>query len=168
LEHNGPVSLLSVAVSRPDGGLPISHEPLEVGLRLFTQAPQHGRLHIGISEGAATPIMLVSTALILDPGETDLRCRISEIPLPRGNYSLWVFMESHDDLELLPWHPAASFDVAGTDLDPAPMGIVRLSPVHVRSEWERSRPTSSELTGAPPVPVSTNGHSSDAVLKGRR
>jgi len=50
---------------------------------------------------------------------------------------VWLYAETHDDLDLMPWHPAASFQVAGPDLDPAPRAVVRLSPVHVRSAWER-------------------------------
>lgn len=146
IEHGGAVRLLSVELARLDGGLPVSHEPLEVRLRLATDELQRGRLHLGISEGAATPTLLVSTGLILEPGQTELRCTISDLPLPRGSYSLWTYMESHDDLDLLPWHPAASFDVAGTDLDPAPRGVVRLSPVHVRSDWSHS-----EVTAGLPV-----------------
>jgi len=152
LQHDGVVALRSVQVARPGGGLPVSHEPLEVWLRLYTKEAQEGRLHIGVSEGAATPILLVSTALILDPGETDVVCRIADAPLPRGSYSLWANMDGRGDVELLPWHPAASFELAGTSLDIAPRGIVRLSPVHVRSEWEHSKVTMADLRVGPAAP----------------
>jgi len=40
--------------------------------------------------------------------------------------------------DLIPWHPAARFDVMGPDLDVTPTGIVRLAPVHVEAEWNVS------------------------------
>ncbi len=139
-----PVELQKIEIGRPDGGLPTSHSPLQVDLRLRSPRERKGRLHIGVSEGASSPTFLVSTAIALDAGTHDVRCVIDDIPLPRGRFSVWVHMESGSDDDLIPWHPAASFHVAGTDLDPAPRGVVRPSPVHVRSEWTHELADPSE------------------------
>lgn len=40
--------------------------------------------------------------------------------------------------DLLPWHPAASFEVFGPALDKAPSAIVRLGPVSAKTTWDVS------------------------------
>lgn len=136
LRVEGEVVVERASVARPDGGVPTSFEPLHIDLDLAVRHEVRGRLHVGISEGSATPIFLSSTAISLDAGASAVRCVIDGVPLARGRYSVWVYAESHDDVDLTPWHPVASFHLAGTDLDPAPTAVVRLSPVHVRSTWE--------------------------------
>ncbi len=132
------VTLTSFKVIGADAGIPLSHGPLEFVADLSAAQEVRGRLHVGVSEGSAAPVFLVSTALTLDPGRTRMRCRLDAVPLPRGHYSVWLYIESHDDLDVIPWHPVASFILAGSDLDPAPRAVVRLSPVHVRATWQRS------------------------------
>jgi ABC-type polysaccharide/polyol phosphate transport system ATPase subunit len=132
------VAATSVEVTGADGGMPIAHQNINVVITLkAVDTPMRGRLHLGVSEGAATPTFLVSTSLILDRPETTLRCRIHNIPLPRGRYSVWLHFEDERDDELIPWHPVTSFVLAGSDLDPAPKAVVRLAPVHVRADWAR-------------------------------
>ena len=81
-----------------------------------------------------------SAPLLFDDPVTQIRCRIYDLPLPRGRYSVWLHLDDERDDDVIPWHPVASFILAGSDLDPAPKGVVRLAPVHVRAEWERSTP----------------------------
>ena len=58
------------------------------------------------------------------------------IPLPAGRYYLWTAISDADsDRPLVGWHPMNSFDVDGPALDPAPKGVMRLSPVHVVARW---------------------------------
>ncbi len=131
----GLVKLLKVEVTG-EGGAPLrSHGPLNVRLVLETDATQGGTLYLGVSEGPATPIFSVSREVYLNAGETEARISIPSFPLPRGRFYLWLgmFQKRRD---LLPWHPAAHFDVVGPTLDPAPRGIVRLAPVHVEAGWE--------------------------------
>ena len=106
-------------------------------LMLKAAEPARGRLYIGVSEGSSTPIIVVSTSIMLDDGVTEVRSRLHDLPLPRGRYSIWVHLETGRQEELIGWHPATSFTLAGTDLDKAPTAVVRLSPVHVRAEWNR-------------------------------
>jgi ABC-2 type transport system ATP-binding protein len=137
LSHDGLVGIVKAEVSSLDGSMLTSHSPMEILLWLHTARRQRGRLYIGVSEGPGTPTFLVSTEMLLEPGDTTVRCQVDNVPLPRGRYYAWVCMESVEDDKLIPWHPAASFDVFGSDLDWAPLGIVRLSPVHVRSDWSQ-------------------------------
>jgi ABC-type polysaccharide/polyol phosphate transport system ATPase subunit len=134
---NSTVSLVSCDVQAVDRDFPISHEDIDIVLTLDAHESMRGRLHVGISEGSATPMLLVSTPIILEQERMEIRCRMHNVPLPRGRYSVWIYLENAHDDGILPWHPVASFVLAGTDLDPAPTAVVRLSPVHVRAEWDR-------------------------------
>jgi ABC-type polysaccharide/polyol phosphate transport system ATPase subunit len=148
LSHGGLVGIVKAEVTSLDGGMLTAHGPMEINLWLKTGQRERGRLYIGISEGPGTPTFLVSTEMILETGDTTVRCLIESIPLPRGRYYAWVCMESVQDEKLIPWHPAATFDIFGSDLDAAPLGIVRLSPVHVRSDWSQWEGP-PELTSTP-------------------
>jgi ABC-type polysaccharide/polyol phosphate transport system ATPase subunit len=139
LGHGGSIEVVSTTVSGFDHSLITSHSLAEVTLWLRTPQRERGRLYVGVSEGPGTPTFLISTELLLDDGDTTITCRIEGVPLPRGRYYVWICMESVDDRKLIPWHPAATFDVFGSDLDWAPIGIVRLSPVHVQSDWSQHR-----------------------------
>jgi ABC-type polysaccharide/polyol phosphate transport system ATPase subunit len=151
LSHGGLVRIVTAEASGLNGALLTSHEPMEVILWLQTGQRERGRLYIGVSEGPGTPTFLASTEMILEEGDTTVRCRIDSVPLPRGRYFVWISMESVDDQKLIPWHPAATFDVFGSDLDWAPLGIVRLSPVHVRSDWSQSE--GAQQPEPPPVRI---------------
>jgi ABC-2 type transport system ATP-binding protein len=130
------IRLLKAEVDGPRGTAPATDESLEVHLRLEGLPPRRALVVVGISEGPASPIILVSNEVMFRPGETvDIRCEFERLPLPGGRYYLWVgaFRRNTD---LLPWHPAASFEVFGPRLDIAPNAIVRLGPVATRTNWE--------------------------------
>jgi len=139
-EEVGEVRLGGVEARRPDGGIATTHAPLRVSMTVRGPESGSGRIYVGISEGPATPTLLVSTRMRLSAGETAVGCTIDGLPLPRGRYALWVGLIDDGGRDLVPWHPSGSFDVAGPDLDPAPPAIVRLSPVHARAEWTVDRP----------------------------
>jgi ABC-2 type transport system ATP-binding protein len=128
-----------VSVTRSDGFMPTTRQPVDIELVLKADELTQGRLFLGVSEGAATPIFVVSKYLRLEEGENRIKCRIDDLPLARGRYSLWTSMISQSDRDLVPWHHAASFEVIGPELDEAPRAVVRLSPVHVQSEWSEER-----------------------------
>lgn len=132
------VTLESIEVAGPDGGMPLGHRELTVSAVISASEERRGRLHLGITEGGASPIFLVSTAVTLEPGNTEIRCRMEHVPLARGEYSIWMHMERGNDEDLIPWHPVSSFVLSASDLDHAPTGVVRLSPVHVSATWERT------------------------------
>jgi ABC-type polysaccharide/polyol phosphate transport system ATPase subunit len=135
----GELRLVKAEVSGPDGGTPKTQEALDVRLVVESPTVRAGRLHIGVSEGPATPVFVVRRDLFLAAGETRARCVIRNLPLPRGRFYLWVGMFEGGKRDPLPWHPATRFDVAGPDLDVTPRGIVRLAPVHVDAAWEVER-----------------------------
>ncbi len=151
LSRGGVVQVVQATVAGTSGPVAASHGGLELVLRLQTFERERGRLYFGVSEGPGTPTFLVSTEIILEEGESSVTCHIENIPLPRGQYYAWICMEAVDDRKLIPWHPAATFDVFGSDLDWAPVGIVRLSSVHVKSEWVQN--------SVAPVIESRNGDS---------
>jgi ABC-2 type transport system ATP-binding protein len=132
------IRLLKAEVSGPDGEAPTTHDTLEVRTVVETTDPHWGLIYFGVSEGPATPIFVIRRDVHLTSGETEVRCDIRDLPLPRGRYYLWVGMFESGDAtgrELLAWHPAAHFDVSGPQLEDAPRAIVRLSPIQVRSAW---------------------------------
>jgi ABC-type polysaccharide/polyol phosphate transport system ATPase subunit len=131
----GPVQVVKAQVLGPDGDAVRTQEPVEVVLALRATQSFAGRVCIGFSEGPASPIFLLRRDMHLSDDEVTARCWIERLPLPRGRYFLWLGVFQAKG-ELLPWQPAASFEVIGPDLDAGPAGIARLSPVHVASHWD--------------------------------
>jgi ABC-2 type transport system ATP-binding protein len=110
-------------------------EDLVVTLRLDSPEALGVKVCIGLSEGTASPAILVHRNLHLGAGETEVRCTLAHLPLPRGRWYVWlgVFAKHR---ELLAWHPTTWVDVQGPDLAPATRGIVRPAPIYVDSTWE--------------------------------
>jgi hypothetical protein len=123
-----------VKASTGDGAR--THEPCDMTLVVEADSRQVGTVHLGVSEGTAAPVFTLSWPVELAPGQTEVRCRVEELPLPRGRYSVWAGVIGDGGDDLLAWHPVAHLDVDGPDLPPAPRAIVRLAPVHVRATWE--------------------------------
>ncbi len=136
-----PINVVQADVSSPDGTLHTG-APLNIDLRFQSEVSRRASIHVGITEGTATPILLVEPGreIMLEPGETNVRCSLEQLPLPRGRYSVWVaaYRYTTHGEELVAWQPVKSFDLYGPDLSIAPRGIVRLAPVHVASSWESS------------------------------
>jgi ABC-type polysaccharide/polyol phosphate transport system ATPase subunit len=126
-------------VRGPDGGTPRTQGPLEVRLVVDSPEARVSSIHLGVSEGPATPIFLLGHETVLPAGETELRCSIPHLPLPRGRFYLWLgIFESSG--ELLPWHPVSQFSVLGPELGASPRGIVRQAPIELAPTWEERRP----------------------------
>jgi ABC-type polysaccharide/polyol phosphate transport system ATPase subunit len=133
---DGLVRLVKAEVAGPDNGPPATDGVLDVRLVFESQQSRAGRVFLGVSEGPATPIFVLRRDGQLATGETEVRCALRGLPLPRGRYYLWIGVFDAPGGELLAWHPAIHFDVTGPDLDEVPLGIARLAPVHVRATWE--------------------------------
>jgi ABC-2 type transport system ATP-binding protein len=133
-----PVNVIRAEARAPDGIK--TGGPLEIELVFRADFACRAWIHVGISEGTATPILLVSPGreTMLEPGETSVRCSIDALPLPHGRYYVWVGASRYttDGEELVAWQPATRFDLYGPGLSAPPLGIVRLAPVHVESSWE--------------------------------
>jgi ABC-type polysaccharide/polyol phosphate transport system ATPase subunit len=133
----GVVRLLKARVTDANGDTPKSGEATEVRVILDNPIPLQASLFVGVSEGPATPIFVLRRNAHLGAGEQELRCHLRHLPLPRGNFYLWVGVFAGDRTNaVLPWHPAARFDVIGPHLTAAPAGVVRLSPVYVEADWD--------------------------------
>lgn len=135
----GEVALLETSVGPADDSARVrSSGPVRIGLVVKTAVARPASVCIGISEGTASPTVFLRRNVDLAAGETELRCDIPSLPLPAGRYFVWVgfFAKKRD---VLPWHPAAAFDVVGPRLDKTPSGIVRLAPVHVEATWGEER-----------------------------
>jgi ABC-2 type transport system ATP-binding protein len=108
--------------------------------------------YIGVSEGSAAPVFSLSREMILDAGVTPSTCTIDELPLPRGQYAVWVAVTDTAGGDLTPWHPVTTFQVLGADLDPGLPGVMRLSPVYVGAHWERGPSTNGSDPPASDTP----------------
>ncbi|MBW3641792.1 MAG: ABC transporter ATP-binding protein [Actinobacteria bacterium] len=133
--RSGPVGLTKVEISGEGGAMPRTHGQVDVRFIFESDSERGVKLDFGFTEGTPIPIFSLRRDLQLSNGETEIRCRLTDIPLPKGRYFLWINV-TRGSYDLVPWHPVARFDVAGPALDPSPRGIVRMAPVHVQAEWE--------------------------------
>ncbi len=136
-QAGGVVRLRDPSVVSADGPDIRTQHPLQISALIESIDPLSVGLCFGISEGPATPIVVLRRDLHLNRGETKVQCLISHLPFPRGRYYLWAGIFDPVGRELLPWQPTTHFDVVGPDLDAPPRGIVRLAPVHVEATWRR-------------------------------
>ena len=109
-----------------------------MGFDVTAKNPQHANFFLGISQGAATPIIAVRRdGIRVSEGETHVAVDFETIPLPSGGYFLWfAAFEVQTGREITPWQPIGPLLVEGGKLlDPTPKAIVRLSPVFVEAQW---------------------------------
>lgn len=136
----GPVRITQADVSGPDGGMPRTHEALEVHLAIESDARRSVRLYVGLTESVSSPVFVVERDFELDHGVTEMRCRIQQLPLPRGRFAVWASIVEDDGHDVVAWRPVAELDVMGPELDPAPGGVARAAPVVVDASWDLVRP----------------------------
>jgi len=141
VEHDTGVRILKVEITGPDGGQICSGE--EVNLRIVAESEQSmfGAFHIGVSQGTAMPVFVLRYASSFPQGQFELRCRMHNLPLPKGRYSLWGAMRAprgSGPTAMLPWQPLTSFEAFGPIAIRAPNGVMVLSPVFVPADWEMS------------------------------
>ncbi len=136
---DGVLRLRDLTLGDESGAGVRTGEPLDVSFVLESDEDLRAWIYLGVSEGAATPIFLVNPGqeAQLKAGRTRVACTLRGLPLPRGRYYLWgaAYRNWTNGQELLAWQPLAQFDLYGPELDAAPRAIVRLSPVHVDSDW---------------------------------
>jgi ABC-type polysaccharide/polyol phosphate transport system ATPase subunit len=133
---DGETRLVKADMSGPDGNGCRTQEEAEFRTIIESASPRTGTMYLGVSEGPATSIFVLRRTFSMVSGETEASCSIPHLPLPRGRFYVWVAIFDANGRELMRWQPAAHFDVAGPDLEPAPQGIVRLAPVQVEASWE--------------------------------
>jgi ABC-type polysaccharide/polyol phosphate transport system ATPase subunit len=132
---SGLVRLAKADISSNGALSPRTNGPLDIRMVVESPKARTGRVFVGVSEGPAAPVFILRRDLHLIPGETEVRCSVARLPLPRGRFYMWTGIYDNLGHELLPWHPAGRFDVVGPELDEAPRAIARLAPVYVDAAW---------------------------------
>ncbi len=135
---HGDVGVSDFQVSRPDGMAIETNEPCRLEFKLDSAKDRILEIFVGVTQGPATPIFLLSKAYEVQEGSTPFRVDIPRLPLPVGDFHVWVAVSDRLSRQpLTPWQPIAPLLVGGhRSLDPGIRGVVRLSPVFVEAQWE--------------------------------
>jgi len=136
--NDGVVRLLKSSIAGPDGGTVLSLEDAEVRMTMNLPESVEADLYVGISLGTAFPIFITKHHGLFPAGDFEVTCRVHNIPLPKGGYSVWTAMTSFGkwaDTPLMPWKPVTSFDVFGPDVLNPPEGVMVAAPLYVGTTW---------------------------------
>ena len=133
----GEVLIRDVKAFRPSGEPIETNEPCTVEFKLENHEARFLEVFVGVTQGPATPIFVLSKTVEAEAGSTPFAITIPRLPLPVGNFYLWIAVrDNRAKLPLTPWQPMAPLIVSGNRrLDPVPRAIVRLSPVYVEADW---------------------------------
>jgi ABC-type polysaccharide/polyol phosphate transport system ATPase subunit len=137
----GRLTVQKIDVGTPDDSILRTKGTLQMTMTVESDEEFVGAwIYLGVSEGTAAPIFVVSKKFDVPAGRSRLQCSIDDLPLPNGRYSMW--MMSHEEgpgtqngAEIFAWQPVTHFDVYGPGLDPAPTAIVRMAPLYVDAKW---------------------------------
>lgn len=130
----GVLRLTSVVVADGQVSVP-SNAPLTIALTVEADQDLKVRLHVGVTEGPAGPIIALERELVVTQGRNTIVLDLDGLPLGRGRYALWVGASTAADDDLIPWHPETDIEVSGPLADPAPPGVSRVAPVQVGARW---------------------------------
>jgi ABC-type polysaccharide/polyol phosphate transport system ATPase subunit len=135
---SGVVKVSDMRTYGPAGGDIEGNGECHIEFSLDNDEARRCEVFVGVTQGPATPIFVLSRAIEADAGRTDVDIHIPRLPLPSGNFYVWVAVRDHRArLALTPWQPLGPLYVTGhRRLDPVPRAIVRLSPVYVEADWE--------------------------------
>ena len=137
--NDGVVRMLKSSITGPDGGQVVALEDADVQLTLNSPESVEADLYVGVSLGTAFPMFITKYHGLFPSGDFEVTCRLHNVPLPKGRYSIWTAMTSFGkwaDTPLLPWKPAVSFDAFGPDIMEPPEGVMVATPLHVGTTWE--------------------------------
>ncbi len=137
--NEGDVRLLKAEITGPDNGLVRSLEDAEVKMTLNAPEEIEADFFVGVSLGTAFPMFITKHHGIFPAGDFEVRCRLHNLPLPKGHYSIWTAMAGFGKWAgrpYLPWKPAASFDVFGPDMLEPPEGVMVAAPLYVGTTWD--------------------------------
>ncbi len=153
-KQSGSVEIRGARAVGPRSG-DILRSEREVTLRvdLWSEREQTGSLVMGITQGSAAPAMLVEESLTIPAGESTVNCTVPYVPLASGTYFLWVeFVDTHGD-PLVQWQPACALRMHSVTTTKAPVGVMKLAPIEVPSQWTVSNGNQpkpiDELLGKP-------------------
>jgi ABC-type polysaccharide/polyol phosphate transport system ATPase subunit len=138
---DGPVRLDAFAVADGLAAVP-SMEPVTITAELTSELDLDlpVRVHLGITEGPAAPIVALEREITLRKGSNHVSVELAGLPLGRGRYAVWMGVFSPGMTEVIAWHPEAHIEVSGPLADPAPPGVSRVGPVHVAARWRVEAP----------------------------
>ncbi len=137
----GDVRLLKAEITGPDSGPVRSLKDANIKMTLNAPEEIEADFFVGVSLGTAFPMFITKHHGMFSAGDFEVRCRLHNIPLPRGHYSIWTAMAGFGKWAgrpYLPWKPAASFDVFGPDMLEPPEGVMVAAPLYVGSSWDVS------------------------------
>ncbi|HEY3834781.1 MAG TPA: ABC transporter ATP-binding protein [Acidimicrobiia bacterium] len=137
----GEVSARLLGAHGADGGRIETNRDCAIDLVVTSNRDRPVQMYVGVSQGPATPIFVLSKQFDVPEGDTAVSLHLAHLPLPRGNYYVWFAV--HDPLQrvarrgaITEWQPMGGMVVEGNArLDPTPRAIVRLSPVFVEADW---------------------------------
>ena len=135
----GMVEVLKVEIEAADGGQVRSETDLNVRLELRSPEALEANFFLGVSQGSAFPMFIVRYSGSFPAGDFEVTCRMHNLPVSKGRYSLWPAMSGHaggKGKPLLPWRPVMSFDVMGPDAYSLPEGVMVLSNIYVGADWQ--------------------------------
>jgi len=135
----GVVEVLKCEIESAGGGQARSETDLDVRLELRSPEPLDANFFLGVSQGTAFPMFIVRYSGSFPAGDFEVKCRLHNLPVSKGRYSLWPAMSGHlggKGKPLLPWRPAMSFDVMGPDAYSLPEGVMVMSNIYVGADWE--------------------------------
>lgn len=137
--NEGDVRLLKAEIAGPDEGPVRSLEDAELKLTLNAPEAVEADFFVGVSLGTAFPMFITKHHGLFPAGDFEVRCRLHNIPLPNGHYSVWAAMSGFgkwSGMPYLPWKPAVSFDVFGPDMLEPPEGVMVAAPLYVGTTWD--------------------------------
>ena len=137
--NDGIVRMLKAAITGPDAGPVISLEDAEVRMTLNSPETVEADFFVGISLGTAFPMFITKHHGLFPSGDFEVKCRLHNIPLPRGRYSVWTAMTGFgkwSDRPYLPWKPATSFDTFGPEILDPPEGVMVAAQLYVGTTWD--------------------------------
>ena len=137
--NEGVIRLLKAEIVGPDGGPVHSLEDADVRLTLNAPEAVEADFFIGFSLGTAFPMFITRHHGFFPAGDFEVRCRVHNMPLPRGHYSVWTAMSGFgkwSGMPFSPWKPAHSFDVFGPEIWDPPEGVMVAAPIYVGATWD--------------------------------
>jgi ABC-type polysaccharide/polyol phosphate transport system ATPase subunit len=131
----GPVRITDVLIADGAPSVP-ANQPFTISLGMHSDIDRRIRLHVGITEGPAAPVIALEREIVLTRGGSRVQIDLGGLPLGRGRYALWVGASGpRDSDDLIPWRPEADLEVVGPEADPPPPGVSRVAPVQVGARW---------------------------------
>jgi ABC-type polysaccharide/polyol phosphate transport system ATPase subunit len=136
--NDGIGMLLKADIVGPGGGPVLSLEDADIALTFRSPETLEADIFVGISLGTAFPMFITKHHGLFPAGDFEVKCRLHNIPLPRGRFSVWTAMTGFgkwSETPYVPWKPAVSFDAFGPDVLEAPEGVMVAAPLHVGTTW---------------------------------